>query len=455
MKKIITTSFLCFFTYSSLFSQEIKNGEVYAYARKIVDTMASQSMHGRGYVNGGDSIAANYLKNEFSKIGLMPFGSDYYQRLSFAINTFPDTLNFSFMHAKETRHDKTASSFAGVDNSYFFKGIPGQNFLIDPSSGINVMDQFPIYVFDSLDASSKKNFKKFGKRVGNHAISSYVLIDDRNVKDKKKLEYFKQIKSRYYHFGGYIEIVNKLTWSQSMQFTKPKVQILADSFHSNSKAFIGQLVFNSKFKIHPSQNVIGYIQGSVYPDSFIVYSAHYDHLGHMGKDVYFPGANDNASGCAMLLNLANYYSKPENKPKYSIAFMAFCGEEVGLLGSKYYTENPLFPLKNIKFVFNMDIMGTGEEGITVVNGTIFKNEFDKLKEINTQNNFIKDVKIRGKAANSDHYFFSEKGVKAFFIYSMGGIKAYHDIYDRPETLPLNEFENMFKLITKFGESLQQ
>ena len=157
----------------------------------------------------------------------------------------------------------------------------------------------------------------------------------------------------------------------------------------------------------------------------------------------------------MLLNLATYYSKPENKPKYSIAFMAFCGEEVGLLGSKYYTENPLFPLKNIKFVFNMDIMGTGEEGITVVNGTVFQKEFDKLKAINTENKFIKDVKIRGKSANSDHYHFSEKGVKAFFIYSMGGIKAYHDIYDRPETLPLNEFENMFKLITKFGESLQQ
>ena len=102
----------------------------------------------------------------------------------------------------------------------------------------------------------------------------------------------------------------------------------------------------------------------------------------------------------------------------------------------------------------MDIMGTGEDGITVVNGSVFQKEFDKLKEINTQNNFIKDVKIRGKSANSDHHFFSEKGVKAFFIYSMGGIKAYHDIYDRAETLPLNEFENIFKLITKFGDYLQ-
>ena len=103
----------------------------------------------------------------------------------------------------------------------------------------------------------------------------------------------------------------------------------------------------------------------------------------------------------------------------------------------------------------MDIMGTGEDGITVVNGSVFKKEFDKLKEINTQNNFIKDVKIRGKAANSDHYLFSEKGVKAFFIYTMGGIKAYHDIYDKSETLPLTEFGDLFLLLTDFATSLQR
>ena len=102
----------------------------------------------------------------------------------------------------------------------------------------------------------------------------------------------------------------------------------------------------------------------------------------------------------------------------------------------------------------MDIMGTGEEGITVVNGSVFKTEFEKLKQINTDNQFIKAVNIRGKAANSDHYFFTENGLKAFFIYSMGGIKAYHDIYDRAETLPLNEFENLFNLVIKFGEYLQ-
>jgi hypothetical protein len=102
----------------------------------------------------------------------------------------------------------------------------------------------------------------------------------------------------------------------------------------------------------------------------------------------------------------------------------------------------------------MDIMGTGEDGITVVNGSVFKPEFDALKKINDDNGFLKDVKIRGKAANSDHYLFAEKGVHACFIYTMGGIKAYHDIYDKSETLPLNKFEDLFSLIVHFGDYLQ-
>jgi aminopeptidase YwaD len=125
------------------------------------------------------------------------------------------------------------------------------------------------------------------------------------------------------------------------------------------------------------------------------------------------------------------------------------------VGSGYFTQHPVFPLKAISFLLNMDIMGTGDEGITVVNGTVFKKEFDTLKEISDSGNLLKEVKIRGKAANSDHYHFSEKGVRAMFIYTMGGIKAYHDVYDKAETLPLTKFEELFQLITRFADYLQR
>jgi Zn-dependent M28 family amino/carboxypeptidase len=281
------------------------------------------------------------------------------------------------------------------------------------------------------------------------------------VTDPKKLDYFKRLRSNPFNAAGIIEIEKKLTWDQSPVLSKyPKVKISGDSLYRyngyrKTKGFGRIWSENTFVPNYSSQNVIAFIPGRIHPDSFIVFSAHYDHLGYMGKNVYFPGANDNASGCAMLLSLAKYYTMPEHRPKYTVVFIAFGGEEVGLIGSKYFTEHPVIPMRNIRFLLNMDIMGTGEEGITAVNGTLFKEEFDALKRINTEENLIADVKMRGKAANSDHYYFSEKGVKAFFIYTMGGIKAYHDIYDRAETLPLNEFEDLFRLITKFGDHLQE
>src|SRR3989442_813160 len=89
--------FLFFFYHISFLSAQEKNkGEVYRYARKIVDTMASESMHGRGYVNDGDKIAANYIRTEFQKLGLKSFTDDYYQKFSFPVNTFPGVIDFGF-----------------------------------------------------------------------------------------------------------------------------------------------------------------------------------------------------------------------------------------------------------------------------------------------------------------------------------------------------------------------
>ena len=129
--------------------------------------------------------------------------------------------------------------------------------------------------------------------------------------------------------------------------------------------------------------------------------------------------------------------------------MAFSAEEVGILGSKHYVENPLFPLNQIRFLINCDISGTGDEGITVVNGTIHKKQFKKLAKINLKKNYLSKVKVRGRAANSDHFWFSQRQVPAFFIYTLGGIKAYHDIYDKGETLPLTAFEAYLNLLIDF------
>ena len=98
--------------------------------------------------------------------------------------------------------------------------------------------------------------------------------------------------------------------------------------------------------------------------------------------------------------------------------------------------------------------GTGDEGIKVVNATEHKKEFDELIKINEEKKYLPGIQPRGKAPISDHYFFEEAGVKTFYIYTLGGIKAYHDIYDRPETLPLTKFEELYKLVIDFTNGLQ-
>lgn len=248
-----------------------------------------------------------------------------------------------------------------------------------------------------------------------------------------------------------IKLQDKLTWSVAPEVASYSLILVdkkaLDKAPSSFKVNIdNKLVSNFK-----AANVCGLVKGTVKPDSIIFITAHYDHLGGMGKDTYFPGANDNASGVSLLLNLAQYYA--QHPQKYSIGFILFAGEEAGLIGSKYFTENPLVPLKNIRFLTNTDLAGTGEEGITVVNASEFPKEFAMMNAVNDDNKLLTKINARGKAANSDHYFFTEKGVPAFFFYTLGGIKAYHDVFDKAATLPLNEHEDLFKLIIKFNEKL--
>ncbi|NDK57109.1 M28 family peptidase [Pontibacter sp. BT213] len=233
----------------------------------------------------------------------------------------------------------------------------------------------------------------------------------------------------------------------------PMLEVRKDVWPADAKKVKYTIVVEQKPN-YSTQNVLAFIPGSTQPDSFIVFTAHYDHLGGQGKGVYFPGANDNASGTTMLLELAEYYSQPENRPTYSIAFMAFAAEEAGLLGSLYYTNNPLFPLPQIRFLVNLDLLGTGDEGMMVVNGSVHPKEFALLQTINTSNKYLSQIKMRGKAANSDHYPFSERGVPAFFFYTLGGTTAYHNTKDQGRQLPLTKFKEVFRLITDFAAALQ-
>ena len=156
----------------------------------------------------------------------------------------------------------------------------------------------------------------------------------------------------------------------------------------------------------------------------------------------------------MILDLARYYQSLPEKPYYTMLFIWFAGEEAGLLGSKYFAEHPLVPLSKMKFLYNIDMIGSGEDGIKVVNGSELNEEFSRLVKINDDNNYLSKVSPRGSAANSDHYFFYEKGVKSFFTYTLGAYKEYHNINDDYKDLPLIEYDDLFRLFRDFYKSFE-
>jgi len=363
------------------------NAQDLSFAKKMVDTLTSPFFGGRGYTNNGMQKAADFLASQFQIYGLQPMGGKDF------FQTFSYPVNTFPGKMEVTVNGKNL--------------VPGKDFLISP--------------------------------------------DSKGVKGKGSLEQADSIQFINSKLRLIVKLEDKLTWSAApVQSDFSVIQIDKKAIDDNPESIIVNIEndFVKKFK---ASNVCGIVPGKIKPDSIIFITAHYDHLGGMGKDTYFPGANDNASGVSLLMNLAKYYAA--HPQSYSIGFILFAGEEIGLEGSKHFTENPLVDLKHIRFLTNTDLAGTGEEGITVVNATEFPKEFEWLKKINEENKLLEAVNARGKAANSDHYFFSEKGVPAFFFYTLGGIKAYHDIFDKAVTLPLNEHEDLFKLLIKFNEKL--
>lgn len=404
--------------------------QVLPYAKEVVKTLTSDDFKGRGYVEQGDKRAADYIRSQFKEFGLKAFNEDYYQTFTTPVNTFPNNITLKIN---------------GVSLE------AGKDFLVEPGS------KSLSGTFNALTISN-------GDLTVNIPENVRLLDDDQTMLVIEPLELSRftpeqtdriQYIHRYLKYGTDPWIPNtifltedKLTWSGStMQFPQASFTVLMDSISLPIESIEVELRSELVQK-YQTQNVLGYIPGNR-TDSVVVLMAHYDHFGLMGEAM-FPGANDNASGVAMLLNLAKYFS--ENKPEYTTVFIAFGAEEIGLIGSKYFVQNSPFNLDKIKFLLNFDLAGTGDEGIQVVNGSVYKSEFERLGQINEDLDLLPEVKIRGSACNSDHCAFDQKDIPGFYIYTLGGIRAYHDIYDKYETLPFTEFEDYFKLITEFLNS---
>lgn len=410
--------FFFFLTSPSVYAQNMDE------VRRDLDSLTSANFAGRGYTFEGDKKAANFIRERFKALGVRAFPEkSYYQNFTLPVNTFAE------------------------DFALRIDGVPlegGRDFIARAAStsgkgSAKLLNLLPEY-FENPEKHLKKVLKK-------QKGETYILCYEDSLHDALVQLDKKWRNPLLAQSLALIQCTGKLTHTvATRQLLPPTFAVQRDSFPKNAKSASFALTANFE-EAYPTQNVIGYIPGTEDSTRFVMLTAHYDHLGTLGKKVWFPGANDNGVGVAMLLQLAAHYA--ENPPPYSVAFMAFGAEEAGLVGSRFYTENPYFPLSDIELVFNIDLVGTGEEGGTLVNATLFKKDFKRFKTLNEEHQYLPKILPRGAAANSDHYFFSEKGVKAFFLYLMGGSQAYHDVFDRPEALPLKHFTSTFNLITKF------
>jgi len=401
-----------------------------AFARKVIDTLAAPGMHGRGYVNDGEKIAAEYIAHQFNQLGLESYYRDYFQKFEFPINTFPGKMDVAI-------------------NGKIL--IAGEDYLVLPASPGCDFNGEVVYLNKEQLLDSRKllyRANEFEKAALVADLGGFVAPAEK----KQAIENINQAANTLKDHPVIWLTDEKLTWSLAGYTSKaPVIQI--------KKSSLGQMIQNVTIDIeskyheqYKTQNIVGLLEGKQ-KDSVIVLTAHYDHLGRMGSDTYFPGANDNASGIAMLLNLAKHFTKAKQKPEFTIVFIAFGAEEAGLIGSRYFVKNPPFSLAKIKFLINLDLAGTGDDGITVVNATKFPDRFYQLENLNRQYTLLTRIKKRGEACNSDHCFFYMAGVPCFYIYTLGGITAYHDIDDKAASLPLTEYRDYFTLLSKFIEHL--
>lgn len=374
--------------------------------RRDITTLASPAFHGRGYVKGGDSLAARWLAARFDSLGLQPFQGQRLQPFTQSVVIFDGPAELKVQGRKL---------------------VLGQDYLFGAASP-SVKGAFRI---EKDLAKAQAYPRKLAWLVPSAAPRGSKMPTGLNLVISQKR--------------------GKLTHTIADEPSPVAQIILKDSLPPRAR----KLKVNLKSRFDPayrSANVLGVLPGQL-ADSFIVVTAHYDHLGRLGPAL-FPGAHDNASGTTMLLQLARHFAQQPQR-KYSILFIAFAGEEAGLKGSHYFVETQQKFLPRIKFLLNIDLMGGGDQGVTAVNGAILPGPFQLLEQVNRQGHFVPAVKPRGRAANSDHYFFSEAGVPALFIYTNGGVTAYHDIYDTADALPLQHYPNTYNLLRAFLEALQQ
>ena len=391
--------------------------------KRVVKELSSAKYQGRGYARDGANKAGHFLQKEFGKAGadevtLQPFKLD--------INTFPGRMELSVDGKKQT---------PGVDFTMreFSPGVHGT---------------FSLYYIDTANYNPEKIFSDLALPENKDCF----VVCDFWFSYKHRAD-FKRLQTK----DGAPNAGLLFTWEEPLKFYKAYGEKVVDKpiiwvpyrFPKDAKSITAHI--NNRFlKDYECFNVIAKVEGHRH-DSCYLFTAHYDHLGNLGKRVFYAGANDNASGTAAIVTLAAYYAK--HRPEYDMYFIAFSGEDANLRGSEWYAEHPIVPLEQIKYLFNIDMIGDNNPVQYCEVSDEGMRGFALFEQINAEKHYFKSLN-RGKlAGNSDHYPFALRHVPCIFFENEEGdaFKYYHTVYDTYENALFDTYEPIFRIILDFVE----
>lgn len=461
--------------------------------RKHLMIIASDEFEGRETGKPGQKKAAQYIASHFKQCGLTEVAdSGYFQRF-YVTETWVNeaaivTSNSSFeflkdfyffnpMVAPEVRALSNLRFLAyGIDDSLYsdYEGVSDriENIVIWEGEPQNKEGNF-LLTGSGNNTAWSKDFSKKVKTAQEKGVKNLFIVNEDFDKVIGRMAFYLTMpRVRLYNPEATVPSTNVIYISPSMakamlgkKYKPVKItERIAHTGKSYSYAVedvIEVSVDKEKHKLS-TENVLGFIEGSTKKDEYLVITAHYDHLGVRNDEIY-NGADDDGSGTVGLLEIARLFGEAKaegNGPERSVLLMAVSGEEKGLLGSDYYTQNPVFSLDQTVANLNIDMIGRNDEAYAPDTEYIYLIGSDRLSstlhEISEQTNksccnIELDYRYNDPEDpnrfyyRSDHYNFVKNGIPAIFYFS-GVHEDYHQPGDTPDKIQYGKMTAVVKLI---------
>lgn len=478
-----------------VFAETILRDDLKRHAYALADS----SMAGRETGEPGQKRAAAYLADFFAAHNLPKIGDDstYFQRVTYrtenwerialqvrgeAYRSIKDYYAIPYFNQdlESFRAEEVVFLGYGIDNERYsdYKNVDVSGKVILIYDGEPRDKQGNSLLTGSEELSDwTKNWKKKLRAARTHGVRLVLFIDsdfqENMFKNAKQTLLGYEVQFQDLHIAD--ELVNNIFLSSSLA-----KKLLGDAYRDVVKARTKiarkgmlqsitvpcnlEVDLKKRVRLLEGENVLGYVEGvdETLRDELVVVTAHYDHLGWRGK-VLYPGANDNASGTAAVLEICEALveaRKTGQGPRRSVLLMLVSGEEKGLLGSRYYVENPVFPLENTIANVNIDMIGRVDEAHKVNRDYIYVIGSDRLStELHTINETANtlytnlDLDYTYNAADdpnryyyrSDHYNFAAQGIPAIFYFN-GTHYDYHRPGDTADKLDYKAMERITRLI---------